>query len=327
MSEVVSGDVTRVGGERLHTFALEVATRIGLVDDHARALADALAACDMRGLPSHGTRLLGRYVREVLDGRLNPRPGVAVANEGPTHVTVDGDGGLGYFPAYEATRRVIHKARDQGMAAAVTRNHGHIGAAGLYTRLTLEHDLLTFMTSGVRLRLEPGQSVVKAAGASPMSFTAPTLGEPAVVLDVGVTHDIQGNAAALPELVGAAPRLVLRALGFGTICQAWGGLLTGLSFGEEPAWSAANQGAMMFALRIDLFCDVDRFKREMDEYVRQTRRMRPLDGTAGAYLPGGVEADNERRYAADGVPLGPGHRRVLEEVGGELGVAPPWAGA
>ena len=65
-------------------------------------------------------------------GGLNPRPNVRLVQETPTSLVMDGDSGLGYFPAYQGTLRAIEKAKQQGMAAMVTRNHGHIGAAGIY---------------------------------------------------------------------------------------------------------------------------------------------------------------------------------------------------
>src|SRR5262249_7563411 len=148
--------------------------------------------------------------------------------ETPTSLVMDGDFGLGYFPAYEGTLKAIEKAKQQGMAAMVTRNHGHIGAAGVFARMTLAHDLLTVVTSGVQLDLHAGDTVIRAAGGSPMSFSAPALNEPPLVLDCGVTHGIQGNPPDRDELTRLAPGVVLRAIGFGTICQAWGGLLAGL---------------------------------------------------------------------------------------------------
>ena len=47
-----------------------------------------------------------------------------------------------------ATRLAIKMASAQGVAMVQTRNHGHIGAAGIYTRMALGHNLLAFATSG-----------------------------------------------------------------------------------------------------------------------------------------------------------------------------------
>ncbi len=322
-----SADAVRVPHESLRAFVFEVACKAGIPEDQAAQLAQFLIASDLRGVLSHGSRQIVRYVREIQSGGLNPRPTLMLVKETPASLLMDGDFGLGYFPLYEAMNRAIEKANQHGMAAVVTRNHGHIGAAGIYTRITLAHDLLTFVTSGVQLDLRAGDLVTKAAGGSPMSFSAPTLHEPPVVLDCGVTHDIQGNPPHRDEVAMLAPDLVLRALGFGAICQAWGGLLTGMSLDARevsPKFPAANQGAMLFTFKISLFADVEHFKREMDEYVRRVRQLEPLKGTNAAHLPGGIEAEYENAYRRDGVPLSQSHQLALETLADELGISVPW---
>ncbi|MCB0184576.1 MAG: Ldh family oxidoreductase, partial [Caldilineaceae bacterium] len=117
-----------------------------------------------------------------------------VAKETPVSVLVDGDGGLGYFASHMATQILIEKAKRQGIAIALTRNHGHFGAAGLYSRMTLPHDLLCFVTSGHQLHLEPGQPIFNAAGGSPMSFSSPAGEEESLVLDFGAMHDLCANS-------------------------------------------------------------------------------------------------------------------------------------
>jgi LDH2 family malate/lactate/ureidoglycolate dehydrogenase len=81
---------------------------------------------------------------------------------------------------------------------------------------------------------------------------------------------------------------------------------------------------MLFTLRISLFADPEHFKREIDRYVRQTRQLRPLEGSSGAYLPGGIEAEHERAYRGDGIPLSDSHLHDLEWVAEELSIEMPW---
>jgi LDH2 family malate/lactate/ureidoglycolate dehydrogenase len=320
-------NAVRVPHDPLQAFVYDAARAADVPEDHATLLARLLVESDLRGVLSHGSRQIVRYVREIRSGGINPRPRVTVVRETPTSVLMDGDFGLGYFPAVEGTLRTIEKAKQHGMAALVTRHHGHIGAAGIYARMTLAHDLLTFVTSGVQLDLKPGDPVERAAGGSPMAFSAPGRDEPALLLDCGVTHNIQHGAPQRDDLARLAPAVVLRAIGFGTICQAWGGLLAGLPIDAVRAsrpYGWATQGAMLFTFQIGLFADVDGFKREIDEYARRVRRLQPLDGTEGAFLPGGVEAERERAYRRDGIPLSDAHRKDLEQLADELGIRPPW---
>jgi len=317
----------RVPHQKLHAFTSRAAQTVGLPEDKAELLAKLLTDNDLRGVFSHGTRQIATYAILMRDGKLNANPRPWVVRETPVSLVMDGDGGLGYFPTYEGTLRLIEKAKQSGIAVLQTRNHGHFGAAGIYSRLPLRHDLLTYVTSGHQLKLQPGQSHFDAAGGSPMSFSVPTLQEDPIVLDFGAIHDMYATSPHRDELVRLAPGTVFRSIGLGVICQAWGGMLAGIPLDEERAvkkFVGANQGSLVITFRIDLFMAPEQFKREMDEYARRVRTLKPLEGFDQAYLPGGVEAAREREYRERGVPVGPEHQQKLEELANELGIETPW---
>jgi L-2-hydroxycarboxylate dehydrogenase (NAD+) len=316
----------RVAAADLGDFCRRLGRAAGLPADRADLLAELLIANDLRGVVSHGTQQLATYARLLRDEKLNAQPTVATVQETPTSLLVDGDGGLGYFPAHDGTQRVIDKALASGIAVLVTRNHGHFGAAGLYSRLTLSHDLLCFVTSGHQLQLNPGDQVYAAAGGSPMSFSAPTAEEPPLVLDFGAMHDLY-DGSSRDLLAEVAPGLVHRSIGMGMVCQSWGGLLAGVPIDPSRAdrrWPGANQGSMVVAMRIDLFIDPATFKAEMDQYARTVRNLTPVPGSSGSYLPGGPEAAKQTAYLAEGIPIGTEHRRLLEDVATEFAIAAPW---
>ena len=310
----------------LQAFGERVGAAVGMPDGQARLLARLLAENDLRGVFSHGSQNLLQYGRLLRDGRVNAAPAPSLVQETPTSVMVDGDGGLGYFAAVQVTERVIDKAKAIGMAAGVSRNHNHFGAAGIYTRMMLGHDLIGYSTSGHQLDLQPGEPLIRSGGGSPMSFLAPTLEEPPVLLDVGVLHGLYDRQVQR-DLAERAPSILFRNFGLGQFCQSWGGLLTGLRM--DPAktpwtWPEANQGALILAFRIDLFAEPAAFKAEMDEYVRAVRRLEPLPGYDATHMPGGLEAEREAAWRTEGIPVGERHRQRLQTIADELGLAPPW---
>ena len=315
----------RVPQEKLRSFVSAAGQQVGLPLDKADLLATLLVENDLRGVFSHGTTQIATYAILMRDGKLNPKPDARVIKETPVSLLVDGDGGLGYFPSYDGTERVIAKAKQAGIAVMLSRNHGHFGAAGIYARMTLGHDLLCYVTSGHQLHLDSGQPVYDAAGGSPMAFTAPTATEDPVVLDFGAMHDLYGPPR--DELAALAPGLVLRSIGLGEICQAWGGLLSGLRIDPEPprwSWPGANQGSLVICLRIDLFAEADAFKAQMDAFVQRVRGLRSLAGVDRSLMPGGIEAERERQYRSEGIPVGPAHRQRLDELANVLGIPLPW---
>lgn len=317
----------RVPVDALERLVRDLSIAAGLPETRAALLAELLAANDRRGVFSHGTQQIATYARLMRDGQLNPQPDVAVARETPTSVLVDGDGGLGYFPSWEMTGRVIEKAQAQGIAVGLTRNHGHFGAAGLYARRTLPHDLLTFVTSGHQLSLSPGQDIATAGGGSPMSFSAPAGDEVSVLLDFGTMHDLYPGTPNRETVIDLAPGLLFRALGLAAVCQSWGGFLAGVPVDPARAqrvWPGANQGSLVIAFRIDLFAEPADFKAEMDDYIRKVRALAPAPGYRESHLPGGIEAAREAEFGALGVPVGDDHRQRLEAVAAEFGVAVPW---
>lgn len=317
----------RVQAEDLRRFGTELGEAAGLPADRAALLARLLVDNDLRGVVSHGSEQLATYARLFRDGRLNPQPEVRVVRETSSSLLVDGDGSLGYFPAHDGTQLLIEKLKTADIAILMTRNHGHFGAAGLYSRMTLEHDLLSFVTSGHQLLLTPGDSIYTAAGGSPMSFSAPTLTEDPLVLDFGAVHDLYEDSPHRDTIAALAPGFVHRAIGMGTVCQSWGGFLAGIPLDTDRVdrvFSGANQGSMVIAFNIALFLEPARFKEEMDRYVRAVRALAPLVEGQQSYLPGGLEAARTRTYEVEGIPVGEVHQDKLESVAAEFGVMVPW---
>ena len=320
-------DFIRVEHEQLQQFVGEIARATGLPDDKAKLLASLLTGNDLRGVISHGSQQIAAYAVLMRDGILNSKPDIRVVKESACSVQVDGDGGLGYFPSYEATERVIEKATASGIAVGMTQNHGHFGAAGLYARMPLEHDLLTFVTSGHQLDLHSGDPIYKGAGGSPMAFSIPCLREDHFVLDFGAMHDLYASDPHRDDVAKLTPGLILRSIGLGEVCQAWGGLLSGLGIDPEKRpwkYAGAGQGALFMCFRIDLFRDTVRFKEEMDEYVRKTDGLLPFPGLDEVYMPGGIEAARQREYLKKGIPLGRPQQDRLTTVAQEFSVTPPW---
>lgn len=315
-----------VAAPRLQEFVKAVFRRAGVPEEQAALLSGLLVTNDLRGVFSHGTQQTAAYVGHFREGRLTPAPEVRVVAETPTTLTVDGGGGLGYFPAHRAATLLGPKALEHGVAVALTRNHGHIGAAGIYSRIPLQHDLFCYVTSGHQLNLQPGQTVLNAAGGSPMSFALPTGEEPPFVLDFGAMHDMYAGSKHVDEIIRLAPGSVFRSIGLGCVCQALGGFLAGVPVDParaERQWEGANQGSFMIAVDLRVFASLADFKREMDEYVRRIREMAPLAGFDRTYPAGGLEAAREEQYRSEGIPVGPRHAETLRKLAAEYDVEAP----
>ena len=207
-----------------------------MADDKATLLADLLVQNDLRGVFSHGSRQVATYARDVRDGKLNARPQVTVRDESAATLLLDGDGGLGYFPSWQGAQALVEKARNVGVGVAVTRNHGHFGAAGLYTRVAVggRPDRLRHLRAPAEAAA--GAAPPRGGGRLAHELRRPRGRRAPLVLDFGAIHDLYG---ATPELLAymmeSLPSTLFRSLGLGAMCQVLGGFLAGVPLDESRA--------------------------------------------------------------------------------------------
>ena len=88
-------DVIRVFPDDLRTLTSDILCRLDLPHADARRIADCLVAVDLRGVVSHGTRQLRRYVQEFQTRQINSCPQIRLVQETPVNAVFDGDGGAG----------------------------------------------------------------------------------------------------------------------------------------------------------------------------------------------------------------------------------------
>jgi LDH2 family malate/lactate/ureidoglycolate dehydrogenase len=84
------------------------------------------------GIDSHGVRLLPHYVKGLTEGRLNPRPHVALVNTFGAVASLDADNGHGALAAYTSMEHATRLAGEFGIGAVAIRNSSHFGPAGAY---------------------------------------------------------------------------------------------------------------------------------------------------------------------------------------------------
>lgn len=168
----------------------------GLSAEHRAIVVERVLYADLHGIDSHGCCMLPFYQRLRDEGRLNPRPEIAIVHESATTALVDGGGGLGHVPATLAMQQAIAKCRAAGVAAVAVRNSGHFGAAGAYAAMASAAGMIGIVTTST-----PTPSVVPTfgrdalLGTNPIALAAPAAQRPPFLLDMAT------SAASLGKLV------------------------------------------------------------------------------------------------------------------------------
>ena len=327
MPVYVPEDARRIMPNLLRDFATTALLKVGLTDGDAALIAHYLVEVDLRGVATHGTRQLRRYIAEFREGRINPQPQIAQIMDAPSMAIFDGDGGAGYLVATRATEAIIEKAKTNGIAVASTRNHGHVGSAGIYARLALAYDLATFSVAGGIAWTKPTRpdtTVWDAMSAPPMCFGIPTAENPPFVLDMNA--NMLKNRSKLAEALQTFPDFIFKSLGMRFTSWFLAGILAGTATPEssKPKFSSATRGFMIVAIDVAQLGDLEAYKKELSRILRETRSLNPMPGLTSAEVSGSLEWQREQTREQSGIPMTEEHLDMLQRIATEINVPIPW---
>mgnify|MGYP003337203535 CR=1 FL=1 len=113
MLDVVNERLTKDGKE-----PIQLLVKKGMFAVEAEMAADRLVEADLRGIHSHGSRALPRYIKAMDDGNIDPRASITTLCDTPAMAVLDGNQGMGHVVSTKAMQLAIKKAKAQGASAA-----------------------------------------------------------------------------------------------------------------------------------------------------------------------------------------------------------------
>jgi len=162
--------------------------KAGVNTADAKTVVDALITTSLRGVESHGIRLLPHYLRGIMLGRINPKPKFIFTKTMSATGLLDADDGLGILAGYKAMDHAVTMAKKVGMGAVSVRNSSHFAAAGLYTMMAAKNDTIGIAVTHVEALVLPYNGKEPFLGTNAFSFAVPCAGETPIVLDMATTN-------------------------------------------------------------------------------------------------------------------------------------------
>jgi len=176
-------------------------------------VAEALTTTSLRGVDSHGIRLLIHYAHVVERGRVNPRPQLSFRPSGPGTGVVDGDNGFGHYASFFAVDRAIELAQEVGIAAVSVIHSSHFGAAGCYVLRAANQGWVALGTCNSDSFVLPHEGVQPFHGTNPIAFAAPVPGERPFLMDMATSvipwnrvQDLKMRRQSMPPDVSVDPQ-------------------------------------------------------------------------------------------------------------------------
>ena len=175
-----------VDASALQSVCSQLYQKVGVAESDADTVAEMQVLMDLRGVHSHATRAVPRYVRGIINGDINPTPELQVLEDNAASVLLNGDRGLGHLVSIHAMNMAIEKAKSASIGVAVVRNSNHFGAASSHAMRAAAQDMIGFATTnglGVNVAVHGARST-SIGNNNALSFAIPAGEEPPIVLDM-----------------------------------------------------------------------------------------------------------------------------------------------
>jgi LDH2 family malate/lactate/ureidoglycolate dehydrogenase len=341
----------RIAADHLKRAAVALVRRLGAGEDEARGVADNLVMADMRGIPTHGVNFLPMLAQRVQLGQVAVPTVLTTLSDEAAVTHLDGGNGLGQTAAAAGMRASIEKASRFGVGLTLIRHTNHIGLLAYYSLMAVARGMIGFCMCNGAASMAPWGGAEAFFGSNPFSVAAPGGDQTPVVLDMSTSVVARGKirrALRLKEPIPlgwaldaqGAPTEDAEAAMKGTLLPIGGpkgygmaffvdlicGLLSGSSFARElktfhKPEGPTGVGVTTLAIDVSRFMAPERFAALVSEHIRTIQGSARAGGTGRIYLPGEIEAEQERLAAQRGVEVDDAVCRALDTLLEQTGLS------
>jgi ureidoglycolate dehydrogenase (NAD+) len=319
----------------------------------AAKVADALVDTSLRGIDTHGLRLLPQYLDELATGVAKASARIRVIRDRGAGLLIDADGALGVLAGLAAARTAAERARQFGVAAVGVRNSNHFGAASVYTRQLARDGLIGIAVTSAASRVAPHGGIEPLFGTNPISVAAGSQNHSDAdefaldmatsqvcfgeikhrraqhrPLDSGWVTDATGQPTTEPdEAYALSPLGGYKGQGLAMAVTLLAGVLTGAPLdwqlsqvGEGTPGQGRGVGHLVLALDPHAFTGQAEFTAGLAELLGTVRAATPADRSQPVLAPGDPQRAHHRERWGRGIPLDARAADVLSALATSIGV-------
>jgi hydroxycarboxylate dehydrogenase B len=309
-------------------------TAAGALKHEAETVAELLVEANLVGHDSHGVIRISQYLDSIGKGDIVPGAPVDILEERAASAVVDGHWGFGQVIAGRAVEVARAKAAQSGVAALTVRNANHIGRLGSYVEALARDGMIGLLFANMHGRgggVVPWGGREPCMGTNPLAMAFPTGKGAPVVLDMttsvvaegkvrlwrnrgeavpeGWLVDAEGNPTNDPQTLYGDPHGGILPFGGDSGYKGFGlnlatdllaGALSGAGCtGKEDA--RFGNAAFMLVIALDHFVEKQEYDREVGDFIDFVKASPTAAGVETIYLPGEIEAAQEKRRRAEGI--------------------------
>lgn len=351
----MSGDVddyVSVPDENVRRFASSALVAAGVDEAVANATADGLWTASIRGVDSHGIRLLPHYLAELDGGRINPDPDFEFEQTAPSIGRFDADHTYGLAAGKRAMEHAIELAGESGAGHVSVRNSSHCGSMAYFGLMAPPEGMVGHATThGTANTQSPGSSR-PFFGNNPICVTAPMADEGPFCFDAAMTpitfnkvKQHRDTGEALPPGAAAdesghetrnpheASQLQYigdyKGFGLAMVGDVLNGLFSGMPVGRDvssmfgdPLSERRYLGHYFAAVNIDAFVELEEFERRLQRLADDVRAEPRVDEDVPVQVPGDPEKRARAEREEGGIPIPDHDVERFDAIAADLGIDP-----
>lgn len=323
-----------VNSKELKKIGLAVLEKNNVKIEYSNIVIDALLWASLRGVDSHGIRLLPHYVKGIKKGRLNINPNITFQKKSPSMGVLDADNTFGHYACFIAMKRCVDIAKETGIGAVSVKNSSHCGALTYYGHIAAFENMLGIGMTHATPRIKTPLSTKSFFGNNPVCIVAPMKDEDPFCFDAS-TSSITFNAVRAAAAAGtilpnglvadkfgnetndpnSAFQLMpiggYKGFGLSMAVDIFCALLSGMPNGNNVSQMFGDNmhekrklGQFFCAINIEKLISVDSFKSDLQNMAERLRNEPTISSTSDRVMaPGDPEKKELEKRLATGIPI------------------------
>lgn len=322
----------RVSADDARDFIAAVLQAEGVSQEPSKTVADGLVHASLRGVDSHGIRLLPHYLEELSAGRVNADPDSDLNITGSSTAIFDADHGFGHWAGMRGAKVAADLAEENGTSFVAVKNSNHFGACSYYSIELAKNNMIGIVMTHSDQLVVPTNGVRAFLGNNPISIAAPCSDEEPVCLDMATSKvtfneilkrreegidapaksgvDAEGQETTDPEEIEyLLPVGGYKGYGLGIMIEILCSLLTDMDYGpnltkmyDDPLEEQRQLGHAFIAIDINRFSHVNAFEKRIQNLIDELRSEPATEGDE-VQVPGDPEKGIKMDRLSSGIPL------------------------
>ena len=346
--------MTLIQFDDLTDFTQGVLENAGLDRFSCDAVTTGLCETSLRGVDSHGIRLLPHYAASALSGRKNPTPDMKLSQTFPAFGRLDADNAFGHAAGMKAIDHAMEMAAEFGLGGVAVANSSHPGAMASFALKAARQGYMAFAFTHADALVLPAGGTRSFFGTNPVCMAAPREEDEPYCLDMatsviswnrlkihrdsgeplagGIAADDQGRPTTnADQAVGlspvGSPIAGYKGYGLGSMVEILCGVLTGMAFGRDipamyttPMDEPRHLGQFYLVMRVDVAGSAELFRSQL-QAMTDTVRDEPSQTGESVMLPGDPEIRTAAERRREGIPLDEATVIAFQELSKKFNVA------